>query len=189
MKHFTLIADRMPIAPLLGQMEDHPELWDAYQFRKQADGTPHSGMSDIWVRYRPQNELTDHASYKVPHLADWWPAWSKLPALKPIVFDLMRCVEGTALGGIFITRIPPGGEILPHTDDGWHVETFSKFYVSLKSSPGATFWCDHDGVRESLEPKPGECWVFDNRKRHGVKNDSSEDRITLIICIRTEHFR
>ena len=187
-RHFTKITD-YDVSTVRMEIADNPSLWNVNTHRRDGENTPHAQMSDIWVRYRPLDELKERADYKAPHFAEFYPAWSALPSLKPIVFDLMKRVEGVMLGGILITKIPPGCGIDAHIDDGWHVETYSKFYVSLQSQPGAVFWCDHDGEREDLEPKTGECWVFDNRKLHGVINRSDRDRTTLIVCIKTDLYR
>jgi Aspartyl/Asparaginyl beta-hydroxylase len=188
MRHFELIATGVDVSGVLAELEAAPHLWNAHRRRKDADGTPHAGMDDIWVRY---NDCThaqatdDWTGFNDAHVPVWYPAWDALPNLKPIVFGLMARVEGEMIGGVLITRIPPGGRIDPHTDAGWHVEYYDKFYLSLQSAPGAKFGCDHDGVIEELDPKPGEIWLFDNRKMHWVQNDSTEDRVTLIVCIRT----
>jgi hypothetical protein len=74
-------------------------------------------------------------------------------------------------------------------DEGWHVEYYEKLYLSLRSAPGAEFWCEgSDGFHEKLEPRPGEVWLFDNRKPHWVINHSGYDRVTLIVCVRTRKF-
>lgn len=189
-RHFHRIAAEVNVEGVVRELAAHPELWDAHRARKDAPGTPHGGMSDIWVRYnraepfetgkRPWSEFNDL------HLPEFYPAWSALPSLHPIVFALMSHVRGVMLGGILITRIPPGARIEPHADAGWHVDTFSKYYLSLKSAPGAIFGCDHDGVREELNPETGDIWEFDNHRLHWVENGSSQDRVTCIICIRTE---
>lgn len=145
-------------------------------------------MSDIWVRYNdvePFEKSGDYSGFNDLHFPIWYPAYEALPALKPVIFDLMTKVEGEHLGGVLITRIPAGCGIAPHVDRGWHVEFYDKFYLSLKSSPGAKFLCGED----VLEPKPGEIWRFDNRLEHSVVNESNEDRMTLIVCIRTEKYR
>lgn len=188
LKHFELIADGLNVAPILAELEAAPELWNRHTRRKEAPGTPHSGMADIWVRYNdaaPYEASGDWSGFNDSHVPVWYPAWDKLPSLKPVVFQLMAHLSGEMLGGILITKIPSGGVIEPHTDDGWHVQYYDKFYLSLKSKPGCSFWAMHGGVREELQPKPGEIWLFDNRKEHWVTNDSDEDRITVIICIRS----
>lgn len=185
MKHFQKIGE-YPVDVLAAQLEQHPELWDACTQRKARQGSPHTGMQDIWVRYNEGDPYSP--TFNDRHVPVWYPAWKVLPALKPIVFDLMRKVDGEMLGGVLITKISPGSGIDPHADDGWHVQYYDKFYVSIRSEPGAMFFCQHEDTLECLEPQVGECWLFDNRKRHWVENQSTSDRITLIVCIRTEMF-
>lgn len=186
MNIFTKIKD-VDVSEVVAQIDAHPELWDQFNVRKTAPGTPHSQMSDIWVRYndiKPYRESGDFSGFNDEHDPIWYPAWEKLPALKEIVFPLMSEVEGVRLGGVLITKIPSGCEIKPHVDRGWHVEYYDKFYVSLRSEPGANFYCGS----EVLNPKVGEIWRFDNRECHWVVNDSPGDRMTLIVCIRTDKF-
>jgi hypothetical protein len=193
MKHFQQLASFHPsqIKAVMAELTAHPELWDAHTIRRDSIESPHTGMSDIWVRYNdvaPFDESGDYSTFNDRHVPVWYPAWYALPSLRPIIRSLMVHVEGEMLGGVLITRIAPGAGIDPHADFGWHVEYYDKFYVSLQSEPGAVFWCSHENTIEGLEPKPGEVWLFDNRKRHWVVNQSPVDRITLIVCIRTELF-
>lgn len=186
MKYFTRVG-MYDVEPLLHELDSQPELFGERAWRKQIDGGPHSGMSDIWLRYNSMDRLQRDGP-NVEHDSLWYPAYEKLPAVKRIVFPLMALVHGERLGGVLITRIPPGAGIDRHVDRGWHVEYYDKFYVSLRSAPGAKFIC-HEAGDETLQPMPGECWRFDNRLPHSVVNESAEDRITLIVCIRTEQFQ
>ena len=186
MRYFLKIGE-IDVQPLLAELEQHPELWGSEGWRKNMAGGPHSGMTDIWVRYNdiaPYRARGDYRGFNDEHDSVWYQAYEKLPALKAILYPLMAAVEGERLGGVLITRIPPGCGIAPHVDAGWHVSYYDKFYVSLKSSPGAKFCCGED----VLEPKPGEIWRFDNRLQHWVKNESNEERMTLIVCIRTRKY-
>lgn len=173
--------DEVDVARLVSQIEAQPELWNQYNYRKGLD--PHLEMSDIWVRYNDIKNLGPH--FNDEHEAVWYPAYRALPHLKQLIFPLLAKVEGTRLGGVLITKIPPGCEIKPHIDRGWHVDYYDKFYISLKSQTGANFYSGD----EVLCPKTGEVWRFDNRLSHWVKNDSAEDRVTLIVCIRTEKYQ
>lgn len=192
MQHFQLIQSGIPIKALLQQLQDpeNAHLWNANDERKTRDGTAHAEMSDIWVRYNAIERLdrTQPGEFNKEHVPVWYPAWHALPALQPIVFKLMAQVQGEMLGGVLITRIPPGHGLKPHIDTGWHVEYYDKFYLSVKSEEGSLFCCDADGMQENLNPKAGDIWLFDNRKKHWVENNSTEDRITVIICIRTQMF-
>ena len=188
MKHFDLISRNVDVAPLMAQLDAHPELWDARPERRTAEGTPHAGMRDIWVRYNAIEKLGP--AFNDEHVPVWYPAWEALPALRPIVMGLMAKVEGEMLGGVLITKIPPGAKIDKHVDLGWHVDYYQKFYVSLQSAPGAMFGCESGEVEyptEYIEPKTGEVWLFDNHTPHWVENNSTIDRITLIVCIRTDY--
>lgn len=186
MKYFLKICDGIDVAPLMAEMDRQPELWGANPWRKNIPGGPHSQMTDIWIRYNAPENIGPH--FNDEHVPIWYPAYERLPALKPIIERLARLVDGKRLGGVLITKIPPGRGIARHVDRSWHVETFDKFYVSLKSAPGARFIC-HEGGEEVLEPKVGECWRFDNRLPHSVENKSDQDRITLIVCIETEKYK
>jgi hypothetical protein len=188
-RYFQKIAEYPDEARRLrAELDEHPELWGQFGWRKQSLEA-HRQMTDIWVRFnRP--ELAGKPEFVGEHDSIWYPAFDKLRSLRHIIFPLMCEVEGERIGGVLITRIPPGEGIAPHVDRSWHVEYYDKFYVSLQSAPGAKFICHGpDGAGEVLEPKPGECWRFDNRLWHSVRNDSAEDRITLIVCIRTEKYQ
>jgi aspartyl/asparaginyl beta-hydroxylase len=181
MRFFQKICD-LNVNPLLEQIDRHPELWGQFGWRKNIPQGPHSQMTDIWVRYNDIRNLGPH--FNDEHDPIWYPAYHKLPALKEIIYPLMAAVEGERLGGVLITRIPAGCGIAPHVDSSWHVDYYDKFYVQLKSKPGALFCCGED----RLNPKPGEVWRFDNRELHWVENNSDDDRMTLIVCIRTRKF-
>ena len=184
MNHFTKIAD-VDVGPLNAQLAAHPELWNRHGYRKAQKA--HAGMSDIWLRYRDFRELDGPGKYREPHIPVWYPAWPVLTEAKPIILDLMTRVEGEMLCGVLITKIPPGEGIKAHVDGGWHVEYTEKLYVCLESAPGALFVCN-EGQTEALNPKAGEVWLFDNRKNHWVENNSDRDRVTMIVCIRTEKY-
>lgn len=183
MKHFQRIVDGLDVSPIMAELNRNSDLWGQIKLRKQG---PHRGMEDIWIRYNaPENFGPD---FNAEHTPVWYPAEARLPSIRPLLFDLMAAVEGEALYGVIITKIPPGERILPHKDKSWHVEYTDKFYLSLQSAPGAVFGCNAEDVTEELEPKTGEIWRFDNKKLHWVENNSPVDRITLIACIHTEFF-
>lgn len=170
------------------QLENNPQLWNAVTLRKDAPGSPHARMSDIWVRFNDPALMgteCDFVGRTVPHIPVWYPAWAALPGLRPIVFGLMAAVEGEMLGGVLITRIPPGAGIDPHEDHGWHVDFYDKFYIHLQAPVGASFHCGD----ERIDPEEGEVYRFDNRRLHWVDNAGATDRVTLIVCIRTTMFR
>lgn len=189
MKNFKKVAERLDVGPLRDHLAANPYLWNMHDARRGAAVNPFTGTSDIWVRYNDLSKAKpDFQGFNDEHIPIWYPAWYALPALKPLVFDLMAKVQGEMLGGVLLTCVPPGEAIAPHVDTGWHVEYYDKFYISVENEIGAAFHCKSDGVIETLNPNPGDCWLFDNRKLHWVTNESGKARTTLIVCIRTEMF-
>jgi hypothetical protein len=167
------------VQPMVRALSDHPELWN--QHRARLAQYAHSAIDDIWVRYNDiRNFADDLALFNRPHTAVWYPAASLLP-VKPLVFAVMSAVEGERLGGVLITRVPPGGQVKPHIDYGWHARYYDKYAIQIAGTREQAF-C-FSGVR--LHPLAGDLYAFDNSRTHWVENPSQDFRITLIICIRT----
>lgn len=181
MQYFEQI-DQFDVKEAITQLDALPSLWNARPARTEHD--TFAGTSDIWVRYRDPRELQSPADFAVPHFAVFYEAWRLLPALHPIVYRLMADVQAVHLGGILITKIPPGGWIKPHHDrGGWHAEFYErKVYVPLRTNPFVVNLCEDERVVMGL----GEAWYFNNLVTHEVKNDGDTDRITLIVCMRVE---
>ncbi len=181
MSNFELIAQGIDVAPLLGQLDRHPELWNVHSGRRR-ENSPHFDIPDIWVRFRAWGELTSPNDFDQPHFAAFYPAWDVLTALHAIVFDLMAETRATYLGGILITHIPPGKSVKPHADAGWHPSHHNlKIYVPIQSNPDCVNYCGG----ESVAMNAGEAWSFDNQVEHSVVNAGDTDRYTAIICLRT----
>jgi hypothetical protein len=190
-QNFLRIASDINVAPALADLGAHPELWGQIPNRTISPDSPHHESTDIWIRYgdiRPAIESGDWTSTREPHEAIWYPAYDALPSLGPIIEGLRERVEGKRIGGVWITRIPPGKGIRRHVDWGWHANTFDKFYAALQSDEGAVFGCERHGVIEEIETPPGTCYLMDNRHPHWVRNASTRDRYMLIVCIETAKF-
>ncbi len=174
------------VLPLLLEIKSQPELWNKNRLRKDRAGSPHCEMDDIWIRY---NDIKNEGpEFNDEHDSVWYPSYYSLPSARSLIFDLMANVYGERLGGILITKIPPGGSIAPHTDDSWHVRYYDKFYISLESTTGANFSTETEKGIETVCPDPGDVYWFDNKNRHWVVNNSTGDRMTLIVCIKTQRF-
>lgn len=172
---------RFDVSGVLKELRAHPELWNQHTLRTDRYNTPHSEVSDIWVRFNKWENF-DGDGYKFtcePHVSSWYPCIEFLPSVEKIVLDVMELVGGAELGGVLITKIPPGGEVKPHVDSGWHAEHYEKFAVQIIGGKDQAFCFESDELR----PEDGDLYTFDNSKLHWVKNESDHDRITLIICI------
>ncbi len=163
------------------QIDAHPEVWNTHRMRTEQYGTPHNGVSDIWCRYnRWENYTGDWAAFHDEHESEWYDVITKIPAVWSLTRKLKRFVGGKQLGGVLITRIPPGGRVEPHIDSGWHARYYDKYAIQLKGNQDQAF-CFEDS---ELRAEAGQCYTFDNSKTHWVKNESDTDRMTLIVCVR-----
>lgn len=166
------------VTPMLWALQRNPQLWNEHPGRTQDPNSPHHGVDDIWCRYA---QLED-AKVPGPHESVWYPGIENKLPVRELVYPLMRFVEGDRLGGVLITRIRAGRSVKPHHDDGWHAKYYQKFAIQIQSSPGQ-FFCFEDA---KLEPLPGDVYWFDNSFTHWVTNDTDHDRITMIVCIKTD---
>jgi mannose-6-phosphate isomerase-like protein (cupin superfamily) len=138
-------------------------------------------MTDIVVRYMSAEQVTMEAR-RLEHRNVFWPAWHRLPALRPMVFALLTRVQAVELGSILITKLPPNREIEPHSDAGnWapaHYNT--KCHITLAGS--ALVRCED----EAITFVSGTIWTFDNLLTHSIENTGECDRIVCIVSMRCE---
>lgn len=181
MKHFIKIASGIDVTNIKIALHHNPQLWDSNTLRKDNDLSPHKEMQDIWVRYRDPSELNQENRSEI-HYPIWLDAYHKLPQLRKIIFAVMASLEAEHLGAVLITKISPGGKIYPHIDKGWHPEFYNtKVYIPIQTNAGVINRVED----EYVVMNEGDCWYWDNTKDHDVINNGKEDRITLIICLRT----
>ncbi len=178
MRHIGLIDYRFDPKPLLAQLETHPEVWDEIPIRTSHPKSPHREVSDVWVRYNLiENFHGDMGAFNGPHESEWYPVAEKLPQVRTLAHELMQRLEGEKLGGILITKVPAGKQVYPHVDSGWHAGHYQKIGLQVIGNSSQSF-CFEDG---ELSAQSGEAYFFDNHVPHWVRNNSAEDRITLII--------
>ncbi len=181
MKYFHKIADNVNVGPLMTAIARQPELWDEYTLRTATKGTPHSQVSDIWLWF---NDLSEKAAEDIVNDKEVVPyhGWYALPPARIIVLDLMRYVEAHRLGRVIITKLPPGGVIEPHVDGGAPATYFTRYQLALQSRPGAVFAIGD----EQVNFRDGEVWLINNQVEHSVVNNSDDDRIVMIMDMRTD---
>lgn len=184
MSAFKLIASGVDVSRVNAELAAYPEMWGARGYRISDPTSPHHGVPDIWLRHRNLNELDRPNSHHEPHFAEFYPEWWALPSLHPIVYGLMAHMKAVYLGGILITKIPPGESVKPHSDaGGWHAEFNNhKLYLVLKANPFCINYCD--GEAENF--RQGDVWEFSNLVDHSVVNNGDTERQTVIISMRSE---
>jgi hypothetical protein len=182
MRYFQLIAGGVDTMPMLLALQRHPELWNSDTFRTTYPGTPHGEADDILLRYTGPSASRSVDTVIEDEKPVWLPAASVLP-WKMIVLDLMRRVEAYQLDRLLITRLRPGARIAPHADNvGDYAasnDERARFHVVLQGLPGSLY---HNG-NESVCMRTGDVWTFTPREVHAVENNSSDDRLHLIVDV------
>jgi hypothetical protein len=181
LRNFDLIASGLDVAPLRHAIARQSGLWNRQTFRTTYEGTPHVGVDDIWLRFAP--EETDFKGAISDTAPVWHPAAARLPQARKIVLDLMAFLGAYELGRLLITRVRPGGRILPHADtDGAYVTIpdMARYHVVLQGLPGSLFRCG----TETVCMETGSVWWFDAAEEHEVVNNSEDDRIHMLVDLR-----
>lgn len=178
MRNFCKIFEGVDVVPVLNALAVNPHLWNAHDLRTTHPMSPHREVDDIWLWFNPEHDdptKTIDDLETVPY-----PAWQHLPQIRHLVLDIMRRVEGTRLGRVMITRLPPGKTIPAHVDEGAPATYYTRYQLALQSLPGALF----ESGEEVVNFRMGEVWLVNNRAEHSVVNNSADDRIVLIMDVR-----
>ena len=179
MRNFLCLASGIDVTPVLRELATQPELWDQNTLRTNHANTAHKEVSDVWLWF---NEVPDDAGAVINDIQTQpYPAWARVPALRQLVLDLIRRVDGVQLGRVIVTKLPPGGVISPHVDSGAPAAFYTRYQIALQSLPGAVFRCEN----EEVNFRSGDVWWVNNRVEHSVVNNSADDRIVCIVDIRS----
>lgn len=177
MRHIVKLAEGIGVTPLLNALVVNPDLWNENNLRTTHPDSPHTQTDDIWVMFNriPSDplEVVDDVDV-IPYRA-----WSVLP-IQTLVLDLMRLVSGVRLGSVIISRLPPGAQIPAHVDQGAPATYYDRYHLCLQSSPGTL----NISGNETVQYRAGEFYFFDNRSEHAVINNSSDDRIVIVMDVR-----
>jgi len=175
MENILTIARGINVMGLQLQLKRQPQLWGQRTDRTAHDNSPHREASDIWARYTRTLDDSDREIV-------WLPPSDLLPDVKNHARSILNLVHGDALGGVLLTRIPPGCRVHPHSDRGWHAEGYEKFALQVASHQQQSF-CYADGEHITA---PGDLFWFHNQAEHWVINDSPVERITMIVCVKLD---
>lgn len=173
--------------PLMIAIQRRPELWKEDTYLRDYPQGPFGDVETIMLRFPVKSvhatevDKLDYTSRYDQHENIDYPPYKLLTEARPIVMEVMRYVGGERLGRVMINKIAPGGRIAPHTDTPEHTDYYTRFHVVLNSQPGVDFRAGDEHVYMAT----GEVWWFANNQEHEVINNSADDRIHMIIDVRT----
>jgi hypothetical protein len=190
MKNFLRICTGINVTPLLlaiQRLEKSHGAWREDTYLRDYPQGPFGDTESIILRF-PDRSVHETEEALAKHLENFdqhenydQPIFKSLPEARKYIFDLMAFVSGERLGRCMINKLNIGGKIYPHCDTPVHAEYWDRFHVILQSAPGSNFRCGEEWVNMQA----GEVWWFNNKLEHEVINNSADDRIHLIIDIRT----
>lgn len=161
--------------PLLNALDARPELWDQITVRQDYPGSAHHDTQCIFLR--GPYEFTPESYMGNIEATDY----DAMDALRAEVFNLMlsvlnRTLRATELGYVLIVRLPPGGMIDEHIDEGVYADHYARFHIALTDSPKASLTVGG----ETQHFAQGDVWEFNHKQPHSGRNMGSEPRIHLI---------
>jgi hypothetical protein len=183
MKNFYKLAAGVNVVPLALAIHRQPQLWREDTYLRDYPQGPFAAVETIFLRFPPASVSELERGQKDPHECIWMDGLLHLPEARTLIFSLMSTVQGERLGRVMINKIAPGGRIFPHADTPEHASYWDRFHYVLASAPGVVFRCGEERVYMA----PGDCWWFQNAIEHEVINNSAQDRIHLILDVRTQH--
>lgn len=191
MDNFFRIGSGLKTNPLLLAIRRRPELWREDTFLRDYPQGPFGEIESIMLRFPVKRVLEQEADVRAVEAGEHptidqhenidYPAYKLLPEARPLIMGLMAEVSGERLGRVMINKMRPGGRIFPHADTPFHADYYSRFHIVLASAPGSEFRCGDEKVCMGT----GEVWWFNNKLEHEVKNNSGQDRIHMIVDVRT----
>lgn len=190
MENFMKLSTGVDTTPLMLAIKRNPDLWKADTYLRDYPQGPFGEIESIILRFpekrvfeqekeleaykRGESKFDQHES--IDH-----PPYRFLTEARPMVMNLMAYVGGERLGRVIINKIKPGGRIYPHPDTPEHANYWDRFHIVLKSSPGVVFRCENEQVYMAT----GEVWWFQNALMHEVINNSNDERIHMVVDIKT----
>lgn len=183
MKYFIRLATGVKIATVLQALEKSAP-WARDDFR-QHPNSPHREAESIILRFQERKgDLSEATATRI--FADTetiaYPAWWDFPEIRQLVGMLVFLTGAARVGRVMLTRLPSGGRIYPHADEGAYAEYYKRFHFCLKGGVGNLFRVED----EIVDMLPGELWWVDNLSRHSVRNATEAERIHLIVDLRIE---
>lgn len=180
MNLFHRISSDVPVLTTLHKIIRN-DWWDLDTARTGFEKSPHQQVHDILLRCCQTEGRTLSEAYVDLDAVDR-EVFQQLPEARGIALDLMRFVGGSRLGRVVVTRLEPGCKIAKHRDEGAYAEYYDRYHVVLQGLPGSVFTCGD----EAVQMMTGDIWWVNVREPHEVSNNSSDDRIHMIVDIRVD---
>ena len=184
MNHIKVIQSGVNVERIKSVLDQNPLLWRLHTFRQDFPGSPHEDTETIYLR--GPKLLTE---YQTGIAAQNWraPQDALMQAAMDAILPALIAMNYTALGYAMIVKLPPGGWVNAHIDEGRYSDNYSRFHLVIADADGeATLDVDPDpgseqNLAETYTSRAGDIIWFNHKALHTAINmHPHEDRIHLI---------
>ena len=181
-KYFKRIAKGLDVEPLIKLLDAKPELWEQITARQNATGSAHKDTKSIYVR----GPLTMSIYYVIwdTKAYDYSSMDYLKPALVPLLRPVLKKLEVTKMGRVFVVDLKPKGHVTKHNDQGKYADTYSRFHLVLKSNKHCYQTCGSELERFEV----GDVWWFNHKQDHEAYNGGTTHRVHIIFDCVTKYF-
>lgn len=177
LKYFTKIAEQINIEPLLRELNASPDTWLADTSRQRKVRCQRN-TQNIFLRAAKKPLPSGAKNANDVHDIRIMPDAQKFPCAHAFCESVAKSL-GARLGRATLVRLLPRSEVFPHVDAGSYYRIRDRLHLVLESSEGSLLGVEN----ETVIMRPGEIWVFDNKKLHWAKNPSDQVRVHLIFDV------
>lgn len=161
---------------LIGACLRLPMAVDAPRLRAEVEALPEAA----WTQ-----RVGRHQAAQVVYLRGHAPAAGELPVedrpplqSMPYAASLLHQTFGAPPMRALLARLPAGGTIVPHKDQGPYFAKTVRVHVPVVTNPAVWTYCEGRSYRMAA----GEAWVLNNVAVHGVWNGHATDARIHLIC-------
>lgn len=188
-QNFKRLPARIDTGPLLARLRAQPDLWGLDTLRETYPGSAHTAAASIMLRgpVVGPDDSWPVAMLRDVDVVDYSVVERLLPELREPVMGILDQI-GTVgdLGRVMLTKLPDGGRIVQHVDEGLYADIYDRFHLCLTGGPGNLFRCGG----EVYHAQPGDAFWFNHKREHSVENlTESGERIHLIVDVMAPEFR
>lgn len=177
MSHFVRIAENVDTACMLAELDAAPQAW-LVDTSRQRKVRCQRHTRNIFLR-APKKPLPPGAkNANDVHESRTTRMARRFPRTLAYCEGVAHALGGT-LGRATLVALLPRSRVFPHVDAGDYYRIRDRFHLVLKSPGGSPL----TSGGETLELRPGELWVFDNKARHSACNPSAKPRVHLIFDV------
>jgi hypothetical protein len=146
---------------------------------------------DIWQSRPADSFFAECSWYKFPYCCHvpWYQNLNTPPTVGQSESEIYKLAApifnqanqqlglGYVLWGAELNSVPPNCTIAPHNDKHFYSDYTTRIHAVLRTNSNVVFNFDSG----SYHFAEGQCFIFNNKLRHAIQNNGSNDRLHLVM--------